>query len=46
MIYQDLGKRLAHHEVPRQVTADFVGAGLALLLLGSTLSLTLFGRLI
>jgi Ca-activated chloride channel family protein len=46
VIYQDLGKRLAHHDVPRQVTADFVGAGLALLLLGSTLSLTMFGRLI
>jgi len=46
VIYQDLGRRLAHHEVPRQVTADFVGAGLALLLLGSTLSLTMFGRLI
>jgi Ca-activated chloride channel family protein len=46
VIYQDLGKRLAHHEVPRQVTADFVGAGLALLLLGSGVSLALFGRLI
>jgi Ca-activated chloride channel family protein len=46
VIYQDLGKRLARHEVPRELTADFVGAGLALLLLGSTLSLTLFGRLI
>jgi Ca-activated chloride channel homolog len=46
VIYQDLGKRLAHHQVPRQVTADFVGAGLALLVLGSTLSLSLFGRLI
>jgi Ca-activated chloride channel homolog len=46
VIYQDLSKRLARHEVPRQVTTDFVGAGLALLLLGSTFSLTLFGRLI
>jgi len=46
VIYQDIGKRLAHHQVPRQVTADFVGAGLALLLIGSGLSLTLFGRLI
>jgi Ca-activated chloride channel family protein len=46
VIYQNLGKRLARHEVPREVTADFVGAGLALLLIGSTVSLTLFGRLI
>jgi Ca-activated chloride channel family protein len=46
VIYQDLGKRLAHHEVPRKLTVDLVGAGLALLLLSSGLSLTLFGRLI
>jgi Ca-activated chloride channel family protein len=46
VIYQDLGRKLAHHEVPRQVTAEFVGAGLALLLLGSGVSLALFGRLI
>jgi Ca-activated chloride channel family protein len=46
VIYQDLGRKLAHHEVPRQVTAEFVGAGLVLLLLGSGVSLALFGRLI
>jgi Ca-activated chloride channel homolog len=46
VIYDDLGKRLAHHEVPRQITAEFVGAGLVLLLLGSGFSLALFGRLI
>jgi len=46
VIYQDIGRRLAHHQVPRQVTADFVGAGLALVLIGSGLSLALFGRLI
>jgi Ca-activated chloride channel family protein len=46
VIYRDLSKRLARHEVPRQVTTDFVGGGLVLLLLGSTLSLALFGRLI
>ena len=46
VVYQDIGKRLAHHDVPRQVTAEFVGAGLALLLIGSGLSLSLFGRLI
>jgi Ca-activated chloride channel family protein len=46
VIYQDLGRRLAHHDVPRQVTVDFVGAGLALLLVGSGLSLTVLGRLI
>jgi Ca-activated chloride channel homolog len=46
VIYQNLGKRLAHHDVPRQLTPDFVGAGLALLLAGGMLSLTLLGRLL
>jgi Ca-activated chloride channel family protein len=46
VIYENLGRRLAHHEVPRQVTTYFVGAGLLLLLFGSGVSLTLFGRLI
>jgi Ca-activated chloride channel homolog len=46
VIYENLGKRLAHHEVPHQVTTYFVGAGLLLLLFGSGVSLTLFGRLI
>ncbi len=45
-IYKQLSARLSHRRERRDLTPDFLGAGLALLLLGSALSLTWFGRLI
>jgi Ca-activated chloride channel family protein len=45
-IYKQLSARLSHRRERRDLTPDFVGAGLALLLLGSALSLTWFGRLV
>jgi Ca-activated chloride channel family protein len=45
-IYRDLGSQLGHVTQRREVTAGFAGAGLALLALGSALSLAWFGRLI
>jgi len=45
-VYEKLGSQLSHKKVPRQITAGFAGAGLALLALGSALSLRWFGRLI
>lgn len=45
-IYKQLGSQLGHVKQRREVTAGFAGAGLALLVLGSALSLAWFGRLI
>jgi Ca-activated chloride channel family protein len=45
-VYERLGSQLGHKKVPREITAGFAGAGLALLALGSALSLRWFGRLI
>jgi Ca-activated chloride channel family protein len=45
-IYRQLSARLSHRSERRELTPYFLGAGLALLLLGSALSLTWFGRLI
>jgi Ca-activated chloride channel family protein len=45
-VYQRLGSQLGRKKVPREITAGFAGAGLALLALGSVLSLRWFGRLI
>jgi Ca-activated chloride channel homolog len=45
-IYRQLSVQLAHRKQSEELTAYLVGAGLALLLLGSALSLLWFGRLI
>lgn len=45
-VYERLGSQLGTKKEPRQVTAGFAGAGLALLALGAALSLRWFGRLI
>jgi Ca-activated chloride channel family protein len=45
-IYRQLGARLSHRSEHRDLTPYLLGAGLGLLLLGSALSLTWFGRLI
>ena len=45
-IYQRLGARLGHTRQRREITAEVAGGGLALLALGSLLSLAWFGRLI
>jgi Ca-activated chloride channel family protein len=45
-VYERLGSQLGRKKVPREITAGFAGAGLALLALGSALSLRWFGRLI
>ncbi|HSZ68969.1 MAG TPA: VWA domain-containing protein [Solirubrobacteraceae bacterium] len=45
-IYKQLSARLSHRSERRDLTPYFLGAGLALLLLGSALSLSWFGRLI
>jgi Ca-activated chloride channel family protein len=45
-VYQRLGSQLGRKKEPREITAGFAGAGLALLALGSALSLRWFGRLI
>jgi len=45
-VYQRLGSQLGRKKEPRQITAGFAGAGLALLALGSLLTLRWFGRLI
>jgi Ca-activated chloride channel family protein len=44
-VYQQLGSQLGHKTTKREITADFAGGGLALLLLGGLLSLGWFGRL-
>jgi Ca-activated chloride channel family protein len=45
-VYKRLGSQLGTKKEPRQITAGFAGAGLALLALGAALSLRWFGRLI
>ncbi len=44
-VYAHLATVLGHKHVRREITASFAGGGLALLLLGSVLSLAWFGRL-
>ncbi|HWI70952.1 MAG TPA: VWA domain-containing protein [Baekduia sp.] len=45
-VYDRLGSQLGTKKEPREITAGFAGAGLALLALGAALSLRWFGRLI
>ena len=45
-VYERLGAELGHKKVKHEMTASFVGGGLALLLLGGAASLLWFGRLI
>ncbi|HWH95069.1 MAG TPA: VWA domain-containing protein [Baekduia sp.] len=45
-VYERLGSQLGTKKEPREITAGFAGAGLALLGLGAALSLRWFGRLI
>jgi Ca-activated chloride channel family protein len=45
-VYERLGSQLGRRKEPREITAGFAGAGLALLALGSALTLRWFGRLI
>jgi Ca-activated chloride channel homolog len=45
-VYERLGSQLGTKKEPRQITAGFAGAGLALLALGAAMSLRWFGRLI
>jgi Ca-activated chloride channel homolog len=44
--YDRLATRLGNKRVKEEITASFAGLGLALLLLGSVLTLRWFGRLI
>jgi Ca-activated chloride channel family protein len=44
-VYAHLAKQLGHKQVKHEITASFAGAGLALLIVGSVLSLRWFGRL-
>jgi Ca-activated chloride channel family protein len=43
-VYERLGSQLGRKKVKREITGSIAGGGLALLLLGSSLSLTLLGR--
>jgi Ca-activated chloride channel family protein len=43
-VYARLAAKLGHKRVERQITRDFAGVGLLLLLLGSAMSLRWFGR--
>jgi Ca-activated chloride channel homolog len=45
-VYERLGSQLGTKKEPREITAGFAGAGLALLALGAAMSLRWFGRLI
>jgi Ca-activated chloride channel family protein len=45
-VYKKLGSQLGRRKEPREITAGFAGGALALLALGSALSLRWFGRLI
>jgi Ca-activated chloride channel family protein len=44
-VYEELGSQLGHKKTKREITAEFAGGGLALLLLGGVMSLGWFGRL-
>jgi Ca-activated chloride channel homolog len=44
-VYEELGSQLGHKNTKREITAEFAGGGLALLLLGGVMSLGWFGRL-
>jgi Ca-activated chloride channel family protein len=44
-VYEKLGSQLAHKNTKKEITAEFAGGGLALLLLGGVMSLGWFGRL-
>jgi Ca-activated chloride channel family protein len=44
-VYEKLGSQLGHKQTKREITAEFAGGGLALLLLGGVMSLGWFGRL-
>jgi Ca-activated chloride channel family protein len=44
-VYEEIGSQVAYRDDEREVTAAFAGAGAVLLLLGSALSLTWFGRI-
>jgi Ca-activated chloride channel family protein len=44
-VYQQLGSQLGHKNTKKEITAEFAGGGLALLLLGGVMSLGWFGRL-
>jgi Ca-activated chloride channel homolog len=44
-VYERLGSQLGHKQTKREITAEFAGGGLALLLLGGVMSLAWFGRL-
>jgi hypothetical protein len=45
-VYSHLATQLGHKKVKHELTAGFAGGGLALLLVGSGLSLLWFGRLV
>jgi Ca-activated chloride channel family protein len=45
-VYKNLGSLLGKRHEKREITSGFAGGGLALLLLGATMSLRWFGRLI
>jgi len=45
-VYAHLATQLGHKQVKRELTAGFVGGGLALLIVGGGLSLLWFGRLV
>ena len=44
-VYEKLGSQVAHKDKKKEITAEFAGGGLALLLLGGVMSLGWFGRL-
>jgi Ca-activated chloride channel family protein len=44
-VYEKLGSQLGHKTKKKEITAEFAGGGLALLLLGGVMSLAWFGRL-
>jgi Ca-activated chloride channel homolog len=44
-VYEKLGSQLGHKTKKKEITAQFAGGGLALLLLGGVMSLGWFGRL-
>jgi Ca-activated chloride channel family protein len=44
-VYEKLGSQVAHKNKKKEITAEFAGGGLALLLLGGVMSLGWFGRL-